>query len=385
MKLSRREFAAVTLAASMAKRGKAQVPATSRYTGPLTGVEDKVQARKLDSLDFSLDEYRSAPLRLRFRARSRAEAILWQKQLREKLISLMGGFPATKCPLKAEVIDQRKLDGYTRERVVFQSRPNMSVFAYLLVPDGARQPRAAVICLPGHGRGVDPVAGVDDNGELDTTGKEYQHSFAEQAVKQGFVTLAVEMIGFGCRRDPAARKKGAAASSCQPAAGAALLLGNTMAAWRTYDVIRALDYLATRPEVDAQRIGCMGISGGGTVTLYAAAVDRRIRAAVLSGSFALYRDCIFSIAHCIDNYVPGMLRWAEMPDVAGLIAPQPVFVESGERDNIFPVDSARAAVTELRRIYGVWGAEDRVGHEVFPAEHSFWGKGAFAFLQQQLV
>jgi dienelactone hydrolase len=385
--MSRREFAAAALAASVAPRARAGQSAASgaaRYQGPLTGVETQAAGRQFDSLEFTREEYSTAPLRLRFRAHTRGQALAWQKQLRQKLVELLGGFPAARCALRADVLENRALDAYRREKVVFQSRPNLSVFGYLLVPARAAKPLPAVICLPGHGRGCDPVAGIDENGGPDTTGKEYQHSFGVQAAEQGFVALVVEQLAFGCRRDPASRKKGLAGNSCQPAAGAAMLLGRTMAAWRAYDVMRAIDYLATRPEVDAKRIACMGISGGGTVSLYAAALDPRIRVAVLSGSFASFRDSIFSIAHCIDNYVPGILQWAEMSDICGCIAPRPVFVESGERDDIFPVDSARAAVAELRRIYALWGAEDLVGHEVFPAVHSFWGKGAFAFLWKHL-
>jgi dienelactone hydrolase len=355
----------------------------SGYGGPLAGLEERTAARQLDSLDFTLARYREAPLRLRFRATNRPQALAWQKRLRRKLVELLGGFPQTRCPLRAETVESRQLPDYRQEKVVFQSRPDLSVFAYFLVPkSGSVLP--AVICLPGHGRGCDPVAGIDENGNPDTTDKEYQHSFGAQAARQGFAALVIEQLGFGCRRDPGARKKGASTSSCQPAAGAALLLGQTMAAWRSWDVMRAIDYLVTRPEVDAGRIACMGISGGGTVALYAAALEPRIRAAVLSGSFARFRDCIFSISHCIDNYVPDILHWAEMSDVAGLIAPRPVFVESGERDDIFPVDSARAAVAELRRVYALFGSEDRLGHEVFPRVHSFWGQGAFAFLKQQM-
>jgi dienelactone hydrolase len=396
--MSRRQFAAGALAASIAPRAPARQASgragASRYQGPLSGLEERVAGRQLDSLEFTRAVYPTAPLRLRFRATTRNRALAWQKRLRAKLMELMGGLPPARCPLRAETIETRDLEGYRREKVVFQSRPDLSVFAYLLVPErggtgGAAGPGSgrlpAVICLPGHGRGCDPVAGVGEDGDPDTTDKEYQHSFGVQAARHGFLALVVEQLGFGCRRDPAARKKGLGTSSCQPAAGAALLLGQTMAAWRVYDVIRAIDYLASRPEADAGRIACMGISGGGTVTLYAAAVEPRIRAVVLSGSFASYRDSIFSIAHCIDNYIPGILNWAEMSDVAGLIAPRPVFVESGERDDIFPVDSARTAVAELRRIYGVFRAEQLVGHEVFPGPHSFWGKGAFTFLRQHLV
>ena len=80
----------------------------------------------------------------------------------------------------------------------------------------------------------------------------------------------------------------------------------------------------------------MGISGGGTCTLFSAALEPRIRAAMVSGYLNTFRDCIMSVSHCIDNYVPGILNWAEMYDVAGLVAPRPLFAESGEKDDIFP-------------------------------------------------
>jgi hypothetical protein len=123
----------------------------------------------------------------------------------------------------------------------------------------------------------------------------------------------------------------------------------------------------------------MGISGGGTATLFAAALEPRIRAAMVSGYLNTFRDSVGSLAHCIDNYVPGILNWAEMADVAGLIAPRPLFAESGEKDNIFPIAASLESFTQVRGIYDVFGAADRVEHEVFPGEHSFWGRRGIRF------
>jgi predicted peptidase len=158
-----------------------------------------------------------------------------------------------------------------------------------------------------------------------------------------------------------------------------------MAAWRVWDVTRTIDYLTTRTEIDRDRIGCMGISGGGTVTVFSAALEPRIRAALVSGYLNTFRDSIGSLAHCIDNYVPGILNWAEMHDVAGLIAPRPLFVESGERDAIFPVRASIESFNEVRRIYGVFGVPDLVEQEVFPDEHTFWGKRGIPFLARHLA
>jgi dienelactone hydrolase len=162
------------------------------------------------------------------------------------------------------------------------------------------------------------------------------------------------------------------------------MLGETIVGWRVWDVIRAIDYIATRPELDASRVGCMGISGGGTATLFSAALEPRIRAAMVSGYLNTFRDSIGSLAHCVDNYVPGILNWAEMHDIAGLIAPRPLFVESGEKDNIFPIAASIESVKQVREIYAVFNQAERVEHEVFPGEHSFWGKRGIPFMAKNL-
>ncbi len=331
--------------------------------------------RNLDSLEYSLFRYGRQVRKLAFRAGSAEETRVWQRKLRRKLRELLGGFPR-RVPLEAEVAECVELEGYTRETVYFQSREGLSVFAYFILPHGFRVPGPAVVCLPGHGQGVDAIVGIAE--------EPYQANFALQCVEHGFAALAVEQLGFGHRRDERARKEGPGHTSCQPAAGAALLLGETMIGWRVWDAMRAMDYLQTRSEVDPRRIGMMGISGGGTTTFFTAALDRRVKAAVVSGYFNTFRDSILSIPHCMDNYIPGMLKYAEMYDIAGLIAPRGLFVESGTKDSIFPVEATRFAFEQAKRIWTAFGAEDRLELEVFEGEHQFWGKGAFEFLKRML-
>ncbi|MBM3263805.1 MAG: acetylxylan esterase [candidate division Zixibacteria bacterium] len=337
--------------------------------------------RSLDSLVFTQGLADRQPGRLAFQALRRDDAEIWQQKLRRQLIALMGGFPHTPCPLDAETVETVTFPDYTRETVLFPSRADLSVFAYFLTPKNATAPLPVLICLPGHGRGVDDIVGIREDGAMRDAPGGYQNDFALQAVYNGVAVLAVEQLGFGHRRDKRARQAGSGASSCMPAAGAALLMGRTMAGWRVYDVIRAIDYLVGRSEVDAARIGCMDISGGGTVTFFAAAVEPRIHAAMLSGYFNTFRDSILSLPHCIDNYIPGILRYAEMPDIAGLIAPRPLFVESGVRDPIFPVEATKTAFDRAKAIYRVFDAQDRIDMEIFDDEHVFHGVQAFPFLK----
>jgi dienelactone hydrolase len=385
-KLSRRELArvAVGLTAARVVRLRAQAPAPSAYVGPLTGIEKGLEDRRFDPVAYTIDLYAAAPRRLRFQARTRNDAEAWQKTLRAKLIELVGGFPADRQPLRPITVETRSFPGYSREKIVFDSRPGVSVLAYLLLPEKARKPAATMICVPGHGRGVDDIVGIDDKGRERTDKAGYQHDFAIQVVEAGMAAVAIEPMAFGCRRDPINARQGLSRKACDPAAGGALMVGQTMIGWRVWDVMRTIDYIGTRSELDSNRIGCMGISGGGTATLFSTALEPRIRAALVSGYLNTFRDSVGSLAHCIDNYVPGILNWAEMYDLAGLIAPRPLFVESGEKDNIFPIRASIESFNKVREIYQVFGAADRIEQEVFPDEHSFWGKRGIPFLARQL-
>ena len=382
--MTRRELGKLAVGSAALLQSKKTARAAAKYTGALDGFEAKVEAAAFDPVLFSKQLYDSAPLRLTFKAQTKRQAEQWQKRLREKVTELVGGFPEKRAPLQPQTLEVREFPTYKREKFVIQSRPGAYVLGYLLTPKEGKAPHPVMVCVPGHGRGVDDIVGIDANGEDRTNKDGYQHDFALQVVEHGMAAVAIEPLGFGCRRDPANKKKGLGQSSCQPSAGAALLLGQTMIGWRVYDVMRTIDWIETRPEVDAKRVGLMGISGGGTCTTFTSALEPRIKAAMISGYLNTFRDSIMSISHCIDNYVPGILNWAEMYDVAGLIAPRPLFVESGERDNIFPVAASRASFARVRKMFEVFGMPERTGQEVFDGPHGFSGKLGLPFLAKYL-
>ncbi|MBI3696982.1 MAG: acetylxylan esterase, partial [Acidobacteria bacterium] len=282
-KLSRRDLARVAAGALAAQAAPAQT--ASNYVGPLTGVETASTAdRRFDPVAYTLDLYAAAPRKLRFQAANAKQAEAWQKKLRAKLTELVGGFPAQRDPLRPVTLETREFPGYRREKVVFDSRKGVSVLAYILTPKGAKGPLPTMVCVPGHGRGVDDIVGIDDKGQDRANKDGYQHDFAIQTVEAGLAAVAIEPMAFGCRRDPTTAGKGRLGqSACQPAAGGALLVGQTMIAWRVWDVMRTIDFISTRPELDAKRVGCMGISGGGTCTVFSAALEPRIRVALVSG------------------------------------------------------------------------------------------------------
>jgi dienelactone hydrolase len=288
--------------------------------------------------------------------------------------------------IQAVVHEKRDFAGYTRETVRFESRPGMEVYAYLLLPKERAERLPAAVCLPGHGRGVDSICGIGPKGEQRQPGRpdEYQMDFALTCVEHGWAAFAVEQVSFGYRRDEKARKQGAGASSCVRDSMAALMLGETMTGWRVWDAMRSVDYLFTRREIDPRKILTMGISGGGLTSLFTAALDTRIRGAMVSGYFNTWRDSVLGVDHCVDNFVPGLMHICEMPDLAGLIAPRLLFCEGGASDPIFPGGAFLQAVNRAEQIYTAFGARRNFGWEQFAGEHVFNGNRAFPFLIERL-
>ena len=341
--------------------------------------------RQLDSKEFCLSEYDAITPTHAFTARSASSAIRWQGRARARLIDRLGGFPAKRSTLNAEVLESKDFGTYTREKIVFDTRTNLSAVGYLLIPKSAPQPLPAIVCFSGHGRGLPDILGMNDDGtQRAERNVGYAKEYALQCVERGYATFAVEQLALGARRDDAARRAGLATDSCRPAATSAVLLGQSMAAWRVWDAMRAIDYLGVRPEVDSKRIATLGASGGGTTSLLTGALDRRVKVTVVSAYFNTFRDSIISISHCPDNYVPGLARDMEMYDIAGLVAPRGLYIESGRNDRIFPIQGSERATDKARAIYSVFGAPDRFGYQIHEGAHEFHGVGAFEFLKDVL-
>jgi dienelactone hydrolase len=342
-------------------------------------------ARRFDSKEFCLSEHASIAPSMSFTARGPAAAVRWQRRARQRLVQRLGGFPSVRVPLDAEVVQSVDFGSYTREHIVFDTRSNLSATGYLLLPKDRPKPLPAIVCFSGHGRGVTDIIGLGDDGAPRAErGVGYAKEYALRCVEHGYATFAVEQLGFGARRDDAARRAGPNENSCRPAACSALLFGQSMAGWRVWDAMRSIDYLQTRPEVDSARIATLGASGGGTTSLLTAAVDERVRVSVVSAYFNTFRDSIISISHCPDNYVPGIATDMEMHDIAGLVAPRGLFVESGRGDRIFPIAGSMRAAEEARRIYEAFARPERFGYQVHEGAHEFHGVGAFDFLSRWL-
>lgn len=340
--------------------------------------------------------YDQTPRRLAFRASTPAEALAWQAELRETLARLLGGFPAERCHLDPHLIETVEEERYTRQLVVFQSLPGEYVPCYVLIPrDAARHaardmaaPYRTVIALHGHGSaGARHVVGLPASALEAEHGRAANYDYARQLALRGFLVFAPTMRGFGERMEPPPLRnvlEEKYASSCEAAGYDALLCGQTLLGLRAWDNMRLIDYIEARDEPRTRGLACVGLSGGGSATIYTAALEPRITCAVISCAFNPYRDSILPLSHCACNYVPGIVQYAEIADIAGLIAPRPVLIEAGTQDPSFPVAGTRRAVGDLRRIYERFGAAQSVETDIFEGGHRWSGAKAYGWLDQEL-
>jgi dienelactone hydrolase len=294
----------------------------------------------------------------------------WRREVDATLRELVGARPA-RTPPDLRVEHENETDLFRETRFVFRSEPHADVPCHLLLPQEGEPPFPLVICLQGHSSGMHISLGRP-RVEGDEESIAGDRDFAIQAVREGYGALALEQRCFGEREDRRPPERATFGDRCQHATMTALLLGRTMIGERAWDVSRAIDVLGEFPEVDAGRIGCMGNSGGGTITYFAACLDERIQIAMPSCYVCTFRDSIGAIDHCADNYIPGILRYFEMGDLACLIAPRPLVVVAGRQDDIFPIAGVEETFDTIRRIYTAAGAPNRCRLVVGEDGHRFY-------------
>src|SRR5436190_5100661 len=161
--MTRRDLGKIALFQAAVANAQTAKPAT-KYKSALDGFESKVDPNNFDPIHYTNALYDAAPLRMTFQAKTRRQAEQWQARLRPKIAELVGGFPEKRSPLEPQTLEVRDFPGYRREKFVFQSRPGAWVLAYALVPTAGKAPHATMVCVPGHGRGVDDIVGIDDKG-----------------------------------------------------------------------------------------------------------------------------------------------------------------------------------------------------------------------------
>lgn len=338
------------------------------------------------SVDSYLDNlYHNNHIQLAFDAKDRAQWKLWRDELKSKFIDSLGDLPKGDVDLNPQILEEVDCGSYIRQRVVYNTDEMLSMPAYVLIPkDIERDKFPSVIACHGHGYGSREVIGLQPDGKDNSKCPTYQNNFGLELVKRGFLVIVPELLGFGDRRLIEDSKKPPEENSCYRISTYLLMVGRTMAGMRTWEIIRTIDYLLTRDDVDSERIGCMGISGGGLVCAFASAIDERIKCSIISGYANTFKGSIMSVRHCIDNFIPSILKIAEMPDIIGLIAPRPLLIEAGTSDHIFPIKSVYEAHSQVEEIYRLLEAEDKLKLYVFEGGHELDGYKSYLWLERWL-
>jgi dienelactone hydrolase len=327
------------------------------------------------------------------------DLVAWKKRARAKLLELLHYAPPA-CDPKPELVERVDKGDYVREKLTFRTTPDLRVPAYVLVPKGLTKPAPGLVALHDHGGfylwGKEKL--VETEGEHPALTEFKQRYYAGRSIavdlaRQGYVVAVIDMFYWGERRmllddDPAdwrERPPGITAERVkafnQRASQNEQLVGRTIFAagftWpgvMFWDDVRTLDYLAGRPEVDAKRLGCVGLSVGGLRACRLAALDDRVRAAVVVGWMAsfpaqLKRHVKNTIGHT--KVVPGLTRHLDYPDVAALAMPAALLVINGSQDRLFDLDGVKSCFEKLNACYTKAGIPERFRGRLYDAPHEF--------------
>jgi cephalosporin-C deacetylase-like acetyl esterase len=280
--------------------------------------------------------------------------------IRLRLWELIGGMP-DRTPLNARVIGAMDRGPYRIENIVFESFPKVYVTANLYIPTGGKPPYPAILAPVGH----------SENGKA----YHYYQLLYQNLARQGYVVLSYDPFGQGERLqyiDPATGRSRYGATSEHSQAGRPMvLMGESFALYCAWDGIRGLDYLVSRPEVDAARLGCTGQSGGGTMTMFLVALEPRLRAAVVSdGNTENVAGPFFDPPGATDdpeqNIVGSLPLGIDRGDLLLAFAPKPLLICYTTHDEgvtYSPVyeEATEDIYRELQRSYGLLGAKNHVG------------------------
>jgi len=319
---------------------------------------------------------------------SEAQAIAWQTERREFFLRQLGDFPE-RSPLRAETTGELRGDGYRIEKVVFESRPGHRVTGNLYLPDGGAAsgnsaPWPAVLIPCGH----------SFNGKA---AEQYQRASILFALN-GIAAFCYDPIGQGERYqafapdgtplsadyelnpNSLARLEGIPGSPrFNPVeehtlvGTGAILVGRNTASYRIWDGMRAIDYLQSRPDIDPDRIGCTGNSGGGTLTAYLMALDERVAAAGPGCYLTTFERLIATRGpQDAEQNLHGQIAFGlDQADYVLLAAPRPVTILAGTRDSTFDIVGTWDIFRESKRFYARFGLPERVDLVEADAPHGF--------------
>lgn len=309
---------------------------------------------------------------------TRNEWLIRQQEVQKVLLEIVGPFPE-KTPLNAKIVEIVNKNGYRIEKIIFESLPKFYVTACLFVPEDLKGKTPTIIYCSGH----------SNEGFRVST---YQQVILN-LVRKGFIVFAFDPVGQGERlqyfdsETGESRVGGPTKEHSYPGAQC-FLIGSSQARYMIWDGIRAVDYLLTRKEVDPDRIGITGRSGGGTQSAYIAAFDDRILAVAPECYITSFQRLFESIGpqDAEQNFYHGVANGIDHADLLEVRAPKPVLVITTTRD-FFSIQGARETDREVKSVYQAFGQEDNFAMVEDDAVHTSTPKNReaiYAFFQKHL-
>ena len=306
----------------------------------------------------------------------------WQIATRVRLFDLLGLSIMDCVSIEARELDRVKIaGGIVRTHAMLQVERDVWMPFYLLEPQSpkldARGRKCCYICPHGHqGAGAASVAGVTGVPAVDDAVRKFNYDYGLRLARMGYVTVCPDARGWGYRRDWKGQgddENSFLRGTCLNQARMAEPLGLTVAGLNAWDNMRLIDYLEARGDIAMDDLGCFGFSGGGYMTLYLAALDPRVCKAFVSGYLYGVDDSLLHLnGNCSCNYTPGLWRLLDMGDIASLIAPRPLLVQSCEEDHLNGSRGLKNVDEQLKIVrdaYKLLGRRDALRHEVCPGGH----------------
>lgn len=313
----------------------------------------------------------------------------WKSAAKPEVLKTLGRFPE-RVPLNPELLCEWEHDGLIKQKWIIDVQKHLSVTLIACrakdAEPGAKLP--SIMCWHGHGKfGKESVMGDDSSPDRQTEITAFNYDYGHQMAKAGFATFAIDWIGRGDLDEERMHGKNRAHGRdwCN-----LYYLTATMLGWTSLSVIltharAAVDLAATLPYVDIDRLGVMGLSGGGTMTTWTALTDERIKAAEIICYADLWPEFGFRrLNFCGMQVAPGLFHLVDVPDLQGLLAPLPLLLDIGAYDNCFPQETAMQCYRRVEAIYGVADAADRLHLDYFPGAHKWGGHKSVEFFRRYL-
>lgn len=284
-------------------------------------------------------------------------------QMRDQLQRCLGGPWPEAGKLNVVSRETIQKDGYRIESLSYEAEPGDPIPAMLLIPDGVDSLHPAPAIAIWHQHNGEYHLGKSEPAGL--AGNPMHHTGAA-LVREGYVVLCPDTLCFEERQDPSGIQQG---GNFERFEFLRYVVNGKSMAWKNIlDMRRAIDFLVSRPEVKADRIGCYGHSMGSTHTWLAGPFEPRLRALVGNCCLPTYSAIHeHHLLHCFPNFVPGWLQYGDTPEIAALIAPRALHLNLGETDDGSPIEHARAGIARVAAAYKLAGADDRFSHFIEPA------------------